>query len=395
MFLALGLGLALPFLLIGFVPALARRLPRPGAWMETLKQVLAFPMYLTAVWLVWVLGNQRGIDAIGWVLVGAVLLALGLWWWERSRYRGGAPGRVLAALVLLAALLPLVQVARLAVPTPAHAAAAQDFVPYSAERLASLRAEGRGVFVDMTADWCVTCKVNEKAVLDTAAFRDLLQRSNAVLMKGDWTNVDPAITAFLQRVQGGRRAAVRGLPRRRRRPRPGAADRADARHRRAGAGARGAMSAPRPTAPVCYHRRSSPVLTRCRVRSQPSPDPGARRGRRRRRPAARRLAAAARRRCRQRSARSALAVGAARPEVSLPDPDGQTRSLADWNGKLLLVNFWASWCGPCREEMPLLDRTQQRFAAQGLQVVGIASDSAEATRAFLRDFAGGLSDPDR
>lgn len=197
-FLALGIGLALPFLAVGFVPGLAHRLPRPGAWMETLKQVLAFPMYLTAVWLVWVLGNQRGIDAVGWVLIGAVVLALGLWWWEHSRYRGGTIGRVLALGVLLAALLPLVQVTRLAVPAAALASATQDFVPYSAERLASLRAEGRGVFVDMGADWCVTCKVNEKAVLDTAAFRDVLQRNNAVLMKGDWTNVDPAITAFLQ-----------------------------------------------------------------------------------------------------------------------------------------------------------------------------------------------------
>jgi thiol:disulfide interchange protein DsbD len=197
-FLALGVGLALPFLLIGFVPGLASRLPRPGAWMETLKQVLAFPMYLTAVWLVWVLGNQRGIDAVGWVLIGAVVLALGLWWWERSRYRGGFVTRALAAVVLLAALLPVAQVARL---TPAQAKATtaeQNWVPYSAERLASLRAEGRGVFVDMGADWCVTCKVNEKAVLDTEAFAALLKRSNTVLMKGDWTNVDPAITAFLQ-----------------------------------------------------------------------------------------------------------------------------------------------------------------------------------------------------
>jgi len=196
-FLALGVGLALPFLAIGFVPALAARLPKPGAWMETLKQLLAFPMYLTAVWLAWVLGNQRGIDAVGWVLIGAVVLALGLWWWERSRYRGGVLARAFAWLVVLGALLPLLQVARLAPPKAAQAASA-DSVPYSAERLAALRAEGRGVFVDMGADWCVTCKVNEKAVLDTDAFHALLQRSNAVLMKGDWTNVDPAITAFLQ-----------------------------------------------------------------------------------------------------------------------------------------------------------------------------------------------------
>jgi thiol:disulfide interchange protein DsbD len=196
-FLALGVGLALPFLLVGFVPALAARLPRPGAWMETLKQLLAFPMYLTAVWLVWVLGNQRGIDAVGWVLIGAVMLALGLWWWERSRYREGVLGRAFALLVVLGAALPLWQVGRLAIPKAAQAANA-DTVVYSAERLAALRTEGRGVFVDVGADWCVTCKVNEKAVLDTDAFRDLLKRNNAVFMTADWTNVDPAITAFLQ-----------------------------------------------------------------------------------------------------------------------------------------------------------------------------------------------------
>jgi len=196
-FLALGVGLALPFLLIGFVPALAARLPKPGAWMETLKQLLAFPMYLTAVWLVWVLGNQRGIDAVGWVLIGAVVLALGLWWWERSRYRDGMLARAFALLVVLGAALPLWQVGQLALPRAAQAANADTFA-YSAERLAELRAEGHGVFVDVGADWCVTCKVNEKAVLFTDAFRDLLKRNNAVFMSADWTNVDPAITAFLQ-----------------------------------------------------------------------------------------------------------------------------------------------------------------------------------------------------
>jgi thiol:disulfide interchange protein DsbD len=196
-FLALGVGLALPFLLVGFVPALAARLPRPGAWMETLKQLLAFPMYLTAVWLVWVLGNQRGIDAVGWVLIGAVMLALGLWWWERSRYREGVLARAFALFVVLGAALPLWQVGQLAMPKAAQAAGA-DTVVYSAERLAALRAEGRGVFIDVGADWCVTCKVNEKAVLFTDAFRDLLRRNNAVFMTADWTNVDPAITALLQ-----------------------------------------------------------------------------------------------------------------------------------------------------------------------------------------------------
>ena len=195
-FLALGIGLALPFLLIGFVPALARLLPRPGRWMETLKQVLAFPMYLTAVWLVWVLANQRGADAVGLVLVAMVLLAMTLWWFERSRSRG-AFSKTLVAVLAIATLVPMYLLAH--VPPPSSAAATVDgVVAYSPEKLAELRAAGTPVFVDMTADWCVTCKANEHTVLNTQAFRALLQRTGAVYMKGDWTDVNPSISAFLQ-----------------------------------------------------------------------------------------------------------------------------------------------------------------------------------------------------
>jgi thiol:disulfide interchange protein DsbD len=195
-FLVLGLGLALPFLLIGFVPALGRLLPRPGRWMETLKQVLAFPMYLTAAWLAWVLANQRGADAIGLLLVAAVLLAMTLWWYERSRAHG-VVSRALAVALGLLTLLPLVYLARM--PPPERAALAVDgVVAYSPARLAALRQAGTPVFVDMTADWCVTCKANEHAVLDTDAFRALLKRTGTVYMKGDWTDVNPTIAAFLQ-----------------------------------------------------------------------------------------------------------------------------------------------------------------------------------------------------
>ena len=196
-FLALGLGLALPFLLIGFVPALARRLPKPGAWMETLKQVLAFPMYLTGVWLVWVLGKQRGVDAIGLVLVGAVVLALALWSMERGRWKGGIASRVMAVILLLASLVPVWMISQIEPPAKTLDAS-ETATAYSPETLASLRAEGRTVFVNMTADWCVTCKANEKAVIGTENFEALLKSANAVYMKGDWTNVDPQITAFLQ-----------------------------------------------------------------------------------------------------------------------------------------------------------------------------------------------------
>ena len=195
-FLALGVGLALPFLLIGFVPALARLLPRPGRWMETLKQVLAFPMYLTAVWLAWVVANQRGADAVGLLLVAAVLLAMTLWWFERSRQRGPLS----RAWVLVLALLTLLPVYLLAqVPPPQRSGASvAGVVAYSPQKLAELRAANFPVFVDIGADWCVTCKANEHTVLDTPAFHDLLKRTGAVYMKGDWTNVDPTISAFLQ-----------------------------------------------------------------------------------------------------------------------------------------------------------------------------------------------------
>ncbi len=195
-FLALGFGLALPFLLIGFVPALASRLPRPGAWMDTLKTWLAFPMYLTAVWLAWVFGKQRGIDALALLLVGLLLLTIGLWWFERQRYAEGAIKKALAWIFLALALATLVGALRL--PNSDKAAiSAEGSVPYSAAKLAELRAAGRPVFVDMTADWCITCKVNEKAVLNTEAFRKLLADTNAVYMIGDWTNQDPEISALL------------------------------------------------------------------------------------------------------------------------------------------------------------------------------------------------------
>jgi thiol:disulfide interchange protein len=196
LFLALGFGLALPFLLIGFVPALAQSLPKPGAWMETFKNILAFPMYLTAVWLLWVLGNQRGMDAVALALIGLVVLAAGLWAFERSRYAEKGGARALAWLLIAASAVPLLMVERL--PTPSAAAQSEGVEPYSAQRLAALRAEGRTVFVNMTADWCVTCKANEARVLSQPAFKNALQAANAVYMVGDWTNVDPAITGFLE-----------------------------------------------------------------------------------------------------------------------------------------------------------------------------------------------------
>jgi thiol:disulfide interchange protein DsbD len=202
-FLVLGLGLALPFLLIGFVPALAHRLPRPGAWMETFKQALAFPLYLTAAWLAWVLTRQRGADAIGWWLFAAVLLAFAAWAWTRARTTGHRWAMVAAVLAAVALAWPLRVIHTMPRPdaTATLAAPSEGItpVPFSEQRLADLRTAGRVVFVNMTADWCVTCKANERAVFRSDGFRNAMSAANAVYMVGDWTDVDPALTAFLQR----------------------------------------------------------------------------------------------------------------------------------------------------------------------------------------------------
>ena len=188
----------LPFLLIGFVPALARRLPKPGPWMETLKHVLAFPMYATVLWLLWVLGKQRGVDGMALVLGGLLLLAFGLWLFERNRWTGSRAVTLLGVLLAIGALVPAWGVTQLAAPARAAQAATDNVVEYSPQLLDRLRADNRVVFVNMTADWCVSCKANERAVLSRPEFKELLKRTNAVYMRGDYTNVDPQITTFLE-----------------------------------------------------------------------------------------------------------------------------------------------------------------------------------------------------
>ncbi|HJR12458.1 MAG TPA: protein-disulfide reductase DsbD [Rhodanobacteraceae bacterium] len=194
--LVLGIGLALPLTLIGLVPALARLLPKPGRWMETLKQILAFPMYLSAVWLVWVLAHQRGADAVALVLVAMVVLAAALWWHGRSR-PGRKLGHAFTAVLALAAAASVYGVARVA-PPARTTTTDSNIVAFSPTKLQSLRDAGTPVFVDIGADWCVTCKANEYAVLNTQTFHNLLTRTGAVYMKGDWTDVDPEIGAYLK-----------------------------------------------------------------------------------------------------------------------------------------------------------------------------------------------------
>ncbi|ALR03689.1 protein-disulfide reductase DsbD [Xylella fastidiosa] len=200
-FLTLGFGLALPFLLLGFVPSLTRRLPTPGPWMQTLKYVLALPMYLTTIWLLWVLGKQRGVDAQSLLLVGLVMLAMGLCWFERSRWNADRWGLVLSSVLLFLTLLPLWGVTQLKIPHSIAQNVSSDEVAYSPLLLDRLRADNRVVFVNVTADWCVTCKANERNVLSSDAFHDVMHRIDAVYMKGDWTNGDVQISSFLSQHQ--------------------------------------------------------------------------------------------------------------------------------------------------------------------------------------------------
>jgi thiol:disulfide interchange protein DsbD len=197
-FAALGLGLAAPYALLGLFPGLARRLPRPGAWMEWLRQGFAFPMYAAAAWLAWVLAQQAGPDGLLLVLAGAVLLgfagwALGLA--QRSAGGGRLAGRGLAAAAAIAALALLPALA--AAPPPAARTEA-GVEPWSSARVAALQAEGRPVFVNLTAAWCITCKVNEQLVLKTAPVQAAFAGRNLAYLKGDWTNGDAAIGALLR-----------------------------------------------------------------------------------------------------------------------------------------------------------------------------------------------------
>jgi thiol:disulfide interchange protein DsbD len=196
-FLALGLGLALPFLLIGFIPALASRIPKPGAWMDTLKHWLAYPMYLTAVWLAWVFGNQKGVNGLALLLIAATALSAALWCFERQKMQPSLGAKLAAATIGLLAAASFAFALQQAQPSTAAVSADKNYEAFSRARLDELRAQGTPVFVDMTADWCITCKVNEKAVLHTAAFTQLLNDTGTVYLVGDWTNQDPEISAYL------------------------------------------------------------------------------------------------------------------------------------------------------------------------------------------------------
>lgn len=196
-FAGLGLGLALPFLLLGFVPALRRLLPRPGAWMETFRHLMAVPMFATALALAWVLGRQAGVGGMTLGLAAALLLGCALWWAGRRQARG-AERAWLPALPVIALALVTAGLVRQAPAEAKGAEAVAGAEPFSEERLAVLAKEGRPVFAYFTADWCLTCKVNEKAVIETAAVKDALEAKNVAVLVGDWTDGDPALGRFIE-----------------------------------------------------------------------------------------------------------------------------------------------------------------------------------------------------
>ncbi len=200
-FTALALGMAAPYLVLSFSPKLVGRLPKPGHWMVTLKQALAFPLYLVVVWLVWVLGRQVGIDAVARLMFGITLIGAGLWvygnWNAASASRARAVAYTLAAVFVLGGAV---------IAWPEGSAEREgnlamtmgDWETWSADSVTAARQEGRAVFVNFTAAWCVTCQINKRFVLNKESVQTRFRESNIVLMVADWTNRNSEIGAAIE-----------------------------------------------------------------------------------------------------------------------------------------------------------------------------------------------------
>jgi thiol:disulfide interchange protein DsbD len=204
--LAMGLGLALPYLALTMIPALHRRMPRPGPWMDRLRQFLAFPMYASAVWMIWVLTQQTGSDGVLYALGGMTLIAFAIWLLRLGS--GSSPAvwlrRGAAAVAVLLAFAAALRIE----DSPATAASAsgdrasgvnfEGWERFSRDRMNAAHAAGKPVFVDFTAAWCITCLVNERVALETSASRKAFEQAGVVKLKGDWTNRDDEITGVLK-----------------------------------------------------------------------------------------------------------------------------------------------------------------------------------------------------
>jgi len=203
-FEAVGFGMALPYLAIAFSPALRRFLPKPGSWMLGLKQFLAFPIYGTAVWLIFVLAKESGELLVTAVLSGLVLIALAAWLYEGVRHREHRwrPWGLAASalpLVIALAVLPLVGNERgLRADAATEDKAGIRWLPFTAAKIEELQAQGRPIFVDFTADWCITCKLNERVVLESPTVIEAFASNEVAALRADWTQQDAAITRMLE-----------------------------------------------------------------------------------------------------------------------------------------------------------------------------------------------------
>jgi thiol:disulfide interchange protein DsbD len=198
-FQALGLGLALPFLVLSLIPTWRRLLPRPGPWMTRLAQVLAVPLYASVAWLVWVLSQQVGPAGLALVLGGLLLIGFAVWLRHAARTAGPGRRRTVAAVAVasVAAAIALAPLAAASPPASGAGAGGARWEPFSPQRLADLRAQGTPVFVNFTAAWCITCLVNERVALSSPAVAEAFTRRGVVYLKADWTNRSAEIAAVL------------------------------------------------------------------------------------------------------------------------------------------------------------------------------------------------------
>lgn len=198
-FASLGFGMALPLLLLSYIPSLNKILPQPGAWMETFKQALAFPLYITAIWLLWVLSRQLGPNTTALVIVGGLAIVFIYWLGQKAARFTPATGLVTIAVI---AALSWHTSQQEPVSATTATTANSKWEAYDENRLASLRSEGKAVFINLTADWCITCLANEKVVF-TENTIDVMKDKDITLLKGDWTNYDPKITKLLEKHKRG------------------------------------------------------------------------------------------------------------------------------------------------------------------------------------------------
>ena len=199
-FVALGLGMALPYALLAWFPGWRRWLPRPGAWMERLKQALAFPLYATVAWLVWVLGAQMDNDAVVRLLIALVVLALALWAWRVFKIGHGRAWGGVAAVALVSAVVvvwPLLRGGDMDAPSAVTSSSTGPWRAFTPTTVADMGSGGHPVFIDFTAAWCVTCQVNKRLVLNNAEVREAFARRGVELVRADWTRRDPVITQAL------------------------------------------------------------------------------------------------------------------------------------------------------------------------------------------------------